>query len=269
MSDIQKSNANNFMFAKRFYKKRWKFASAVHMTIFGFINYIFARVLNKTKVYNVDTLLDLVYNRQKKSLITVCNHDSCCDDPVVFGSFLPLSLLANFRKMKWSLAAKEICFGNPFTSTFFGMAKGLPVVRGEGIYQPIMNEVLQYINNGDWLHIFPEGKVNENKEIMRLKWGVGRLVSEAKAAPIVLPFYHCGLDDIMPNEKPYYRIKLFKKTTVLFGDPIYFDKIVKDMKMKNMEEVEMRKRITDIIQDEFYKLKDQARTLHAENYKKK
>lgn len=110
------------------------------------------------------------------------------------GAILPLSTFLKPEKptLRWTLAAKEICFSRPFHSLIFRLGKVLPVVRGEGIYQPIMNQVLDDLNNGDWVHIFPEGKVNEKKEYIRLKWGVGRLVADAKITPIVLPFYHYG-----------------------------------------------------------------------------
>jgi monolysocardiolipin acyltransferase len=55
-----------------------------------------------------------------------------------------------------------------------------------------MNEVLEYLDEGDWLHIFPEGRVNDKNEYIRLKWGIGRLILDAKVPPIVLPFYHMG-----------------------------------------------------------------------------
>lgn len=73
------------------------------------------------------------------------------------------------------------------------LQKVLPVVRGEGVYQKVMNEILNELNKGEWLHLFPEGKVNETKSFLRLKWGVGRLVADAQTTPIVLPFYHFGL----------------------------------------------------------------------------
>jgi monolysocardiolipin acyltransferase len=48
------------------------------------------------------------------------------------------------------------------------------------------------------------GKVNEEKSEMRLKWGVGRMICEAKVAPVVIPIYHQGMDSILPNRTPYW-----------------------------------------------------------------
>lgn len=47
----------------------------------------FKDFLNKSRVHNAQQLLDCINNRPKgKPLITLCNHDSCCDDPLVFGN---------------------------------------------------------------------------------------------------------------------------------------------------------------------------------------
>lgn len=37
--------------------------------------------------------------------------------------------------------------------------KTLPIVRGEGLGQPIMGVVAAEVADGRWLHLFPEGKV--------------------------------------------------------------------------------------------------------------
>jgi monolysocardiolipin acyltransferase len=52
----------------------------------------------------------------------------------------------------------------------------------------------------------------------------------------VLPFYHYGLDDILPNKQPYVpRTK--QKTTIVIGKPIYFDELVKELKEKQKSAV--------------------------------
>ena len=39
--------------------------------------------------------------------------------------------------------------------------------------------------------------------VFRFKWGVGRLISECPHVPIVVPIYHLGADDTLPNYQPY------------------------------------------------------------------
>ena len=80
-------------------------------------------------------------------------------DDTIKGATLPLKcyLNAGGPKMRWSLGAREICHSNPTHALFFRLGQVLPVVRGGGIYQPIMNDMLEKLNEGDWLHIFPEG----------------------------------------------------------------------------------------------------------------
>lgn len=94
------------------------------------------------------------------------------------GATLPLSSFfhPNKKSFRWSLGAREVCHSKPIHAIFFRLGHVLPIDRGHGIYQPIMNEILDELNDGGWLHIFPEGKVNEEKVDMRLKWGVGRFV---------------------------------------------------------------------------------------------
>jgi monolysocardiolipin acyltransferase len=117
------------------------------------------------------------------------------DDPLVFGATLPIESFKNpnTKSFRWSLGAREVCHFNRIASLFFRLGKVCPIDRGRGVYQPIMNEIIEELNKGEWLHIFPEGKVNEEKKFLRLKWGVGRLIADAKVTPIVLPFYHLGI----------------------------------------------------------------------------
>ncbi len=69
------------------------------------------------------------------------------------------------------------------------------------------------------------------QEYLFKKKGVGRLIADSKVTPIVLPFYHYGLDDILPNKQPYVP-RTGQKSTIVIGKPIYFDDLVKELKQK-------------------------------------
>ena len=187
---------------------------------------------------------------------------------IIIGASIPISyFFSGFKKFRWTLGAKEVCFSQPWHSIFFRMGQVLPIVRGAGIYQPVMNQILEEINRGCWLHIFPEGKVNMDKTFLRLKWGVGRLIAEAINTPVVLPFYHHGFDTILENYPPYVP-KTKKKTTIVWGEPLYLDDFVRDLKAAKKSEEEIRKAITDRIQEAFYELKRKSIPIHEKHMAK-
>lgn len=83
----------------------------------------------------------------------------------------------------------------------------------------------------------------------RLKWGIGRLILESPVTPLVIPIYHMGMDNVLPNEPPYM-IKTGHKVTTNYGDPIDFGEMLANLRSGKADEVEARKAITDRIQEE-------------------
>jgi len=59
--------------------------------------------------------------------------------------------------MRWALGASEICFTNDLYARFFARGRVVPVIRGNGVYQPSMDFVIKKLNSGGWVHVFPEG----------------------------------------------------------------------------------------------------------------
>ncbi|KAI8912681.1 endocardial fibroelastosis 2 [Gorgonomyces haynaldii] len=132
----------------------------------------------------------------RRPLITVSNHDATLDDPLLFGILSTHHLEP--ERMRWSLGAKEICFTNPLFNWFFSAGQVLPTVRGSGIHQSAIDEAIGLLNKNKWIHIFSEAKVNNNpQELLPFRWGIARLVLESKEPPIVVPFYHRGMEDIV------------------------------------------------------------------------
>ncbi|XP_011493893.1 PREDICTED: tafazzin homolog [Ceratosolen solmsi marchali] len=241
----------------------WNFASSITFAAVGIVSKIIMEWLNKTTVYNKHIIERALNSRPKEvPLITVSNHHSCFDDPGIW-STLNLKNLLNRRKMRWSLAAHDICFTNMWHSYFFMLGKCIPVIRGNGIYQEAIDFCIEKLGKGDWIHIFPEGKVNMFKENMRLKWGIGRLIFESPVVPLVVPIIHLGMDQVLPNKTPYM-IKIKKKITLYYGEPIDFSEMLIGLRKSNADEVEARKAITDRIQNELLKLKAATEKLHTQ-----
>ncbi|XP_075646763.1 N-acylphosphatidylethanolamine synthase isoform X2 [Castanea sativa] len=167
----------------------------VLMGVGGFAK-IVASIFNTTSVHNAHTLIRLVRSRPSAlPLLTVSNHMSTLDDPLMWG-FKGFST-SDPNLARWVLAADDICFKNPFYSYFFRLGKCIPIIRGGGIYQEHMNEALDRLADGQWLHTFPEGKVSQvDAPIRRLKWGTASLIARAPVTPIVLPIFHHGFQEI-------------------------------------------------------------------------
>ncbi|XP_054719679.1 tafazzin-like isoform X2 [Uloborus diversus] len=172
----------------------------------------------------------------------------------------------NSRIMRWTAAAHDICFTNDWHAQFFALGKTIPVIRGAGVYQRGMDFCLDRLNAGAWVHFFPEGKVNMAKnEFIRLKWGIGRLIAECKICPIVIPFWHLGMDSVLPNVEPY-RPKIGQKVTIYIGNPIDFTIIRDKFSSEYKSAVKRRKVITDKIQEQLFQLKPVTERLHVERY---
>jgi monolysocardiolipin acyltransferase len=76
---------------------------------------------------------------------------------------------------------------------------------------------------GDWLHLFPEGRVSKNaNELGRLKWGLGKMVCDVVERggpnPTVLPFWHSGMEHV----KKYGRwgFSFLNHVHVTVGEPV-------------------------------------------------
>jgi monolysocardiolipin acyltransferase len=70
----------------------------------------------------------------------------------------------------------------PGCRQFFVNGKTLPVVRGAGVEQPVMAAAAWRLAAGDWVHIFPEGRVIPQGTLGPFRQGIGKLVCDAHAA---------------------------------------------------------------------------------------
>lgn len=200
------------------------------------------------EIKNYEFFKQILWNRPG-GLLTVSNHISTLDDPLIWGALLETKQIIHLVKegqMRWTVGARELTFTNPITSWFFGRGQVIPIVRGDGIHQPAMSEAIEILRSGRWLHFFPEGRVIQYAEAVgRLKWGVGRLLMESKRPFTVLPMYLKGFDWMKPNDK---MPTLNHKLEIIIGDPVSSELILKSSEHVENED-ERRSFITKRIQD--------------------
>jgi len=124
-------------------------------------------------------------------------------------------------------------FTNPAFSAFFRAGQVLETFRGRGIYQPAVDTAIEKLDQGQWVHLFGEGKVNQPDSfekddnnvtrLPRFKWGVGRILMETALPPIIIPMWLTGFDKLMPEHRAFpwkYIPRLGVKLSITFGDPL-------------------------------------------------
>lgn len=215
----------------------------------GTLSKALLKAFTDLKVHNLETLVKCVEGRPPLTpLITVSNHASTVDDPLLFG-ILPLRILWRAGLCRWSLGAEELTHTNFADKAFFGCGRVLPIRRGAGIHQPIMNAAIELLHQGEWIHIFPEGKVFQRPDGQlgreRLKWGVGRLIEESRRPPLLLPIMHHGFHRVLPLDS---RVRLFQPVRVNVGDPIDTGILLQQLTTENINCVdERRSRLTELV----------------------
>lgn len=163
----------------------------------------------------------------KRGLVTVCNHVSTFDDPGVLSAMIPWSTFASEARrggVRWTLCTDEICAKNALREQFFLCGKALAIKRGGGVDQPAMRTAANLLARGDWVHLFPEGRVSKTGTLGPMRRGLAKLLCDVEIAggeaPIVLPFWHSGMDVIKPYGK--WSIAVGERVHVTVGEPLDF-----------------------------------------------
>ncbi|WPG98994.1 Hypothetical protein R9X50_00179600 [Acrodontium crateriforme] len=133
-----------------------RISTAASVGVVGFLCRTFLFALNRTEVHGLDRLLEVVDSREDekgrmKGLITVSNHVSVLDDPLIWG-VLPYSYHWNPNNIRWGLGSYDICFKNRFTSAFFTYGNTLPTHRSAhskygGLFQPTMTQAIRLLSD--------------------------------------------------------------------------------------------------------------------------
>jgi len=236
----------------------WKVLNPITINVVGSISKFWLKYCSRTKVYHINRLYNTI-NKTDRPVITIANHHSCVDDPLLFGILTYKQF--NSPNMRWSVGASDICFTKKHHAYFFGCGQVIPVVRGDGVFQRGMDYAIEKLNNNGWVHVFPEARVNMDKTFIRFKWGVGRLIDECKKIPVVVPIYHLGMDSVMPNKRPYIP-QFNKKLTIIIGESIDFTELLVKLRDEGKSAEEIRQVLTQKLQDAMEQLKIEATSIH-------
>ena len=231
----------------------------------------FVLMFHKVEFHNIETYRKLTTERKpNRPLITVSNHQATLDDPLLFSALTSQVGVKQSKNQRWTVGAAELCFGGMIVGAYCQLCKVLPVVRGIGIWQPMMDDavnVLQRKGFDNWVHIFPEGRVHQVRgELLRFKWGVGRLVADPDTTPIVLPIFIEGTKHIIDEKrKTKWLPSSFggERIVIRVGEPIDFTDLVNEAKEQALLEdpvdrVKTYKKITEIIQSKMEDLRVQT-----------
>jgi monolysocardiolipin acyltransferase len=153
-----------------------------------------------------------------RGLLSFSNHVSLFDDPLLISNLGKTKI----NEVRWIAADHKNFFGSNLKGIIYSGGRCVPIIRGGGLDQPGFDFLVDRLNNGEWVHIFPEGGRSRDKEHriqQNFKIGIGKLMRETN--PVVMPFYHYGMHEVLPIGQALPNSK--KKVDVYFGTPTIID----------------------------------------------
>jgi len=116
------------------------------------------------EVIGLDRFLETLDKRKdvegrERGLITVSNHISVIDDPLMWG-VLPFKYSFDPNNHRWGLGSYDLCFTNKGLSTFFTLGQVLPTHRllhspHGGLFQPTVTQAIRLLSSQPFSPIDP------------------------------------------------------------------------------------------------------------------
>ncbi len=172
------------------------------------------RVLNRTRVSGRQHL-----QNAPLPLIFATNHVSILDDAFVDPLVFMPRALWQYRFLPHHVPEERNFFRGPLMSWFMRRVKCIPIRRGEGVFQPAVQQVIETLQAGNAVHIYPEGTRTRTGQLLPGKAGVGRVLYETGAT--VVPAYHRGMEQVLPIGSHFPRIG--KRVEIIVGEPFRID----------------------------------------------
>ncbi|KAI0399589.1 acyltransferase [Xylaria palmicola] len=134
----------------------WRMTSSLVMGLTASLSRVFLYGLNTVEVTGLRRFLDVLdarrdVDKRQRGLITVCNHISVFDDPLMWG-VLPFGRAFDPSNNRWGLGAHDICFKNDLLGAFFAAGQVLPTHRLQhsphgGLFQPTVSQAIRLLSS--------------------------------------------------------------------------------------------------------------------------
>ena len=143
------------------------------------------------------------------ALLVCANHISVLD---------PVLICAVLKKHQPRIMAKKELFDVPFLGWLVGQLGAYPIDR-KGANADVILKTIKMLEDGYCVGMFPQGtrRADVDPATTPIKAGAGLIATKSKAS--VLPIH---------IKTKNYRIKAFRKVTLIIGDPIPYDEYTKN-----------------------------------------
>ncbi|KAI1504268.1 hypothetical protein F5X99DRAFT_373066 [Biscogniauxia marginata] len=152
----------------------WRMTSSLVMGLTGSLSRGFLYGLNSVEVVGLQRFLDILDQREdiekrQRGLITVSNHISVLDDPLMWG-VLPLRYAFNPSNHRWGLGAHDICFKNKLLESFFSFGQVLPTHRLQysphgGLFQPTVPQAIRLLSSQPSVGLQPGEETDDRHDL--------------------------------------------------------------------------------------------------------
>ena len=95
-----------------------------------------------------------------RGLLSFSNHVSLFDDPLLVSNLGSTKI----NDVRWIAADHKNFFGNNIKGIVYSGGRCVPIIRGGGLEQPGFDFLVERLQMGEWVHIFPEGGRSRDKE---------------------------------------------------------------------------------------------------------
>jgi len=195
--------------------------------------------LNRVKVHHGERLINAVERRPNGTgLFTVSNHASMLD-PAIIAAMYPWQRDMSFPQWPpWTLCTDTFFDSHPSIAFWLTAGKAMPITRAspKGLKQRYLRDFRDKLDAGEWCHLYPEGKITQpwrfkkgKSKLGKFLPGIGKIVTTCKNIPMVVPIYHRGMHNILPEvegdpklpAKPKSIIpKIGKNVDIYVGEPV-------------------------------------------------